>query len=92
MGDLTSEQIAEVRRKIQTARDNAIAEQVVHDQFIAEYRRGITGHPEASAETHARSMQLYDFTMGGLNRKRNFEHEANLLETLLIAATEAPHG
>lgn len=82
MAEVTEEQVAELERKARNCRDNAKAEMAVHDAFIAEYERGISGHPDACLETHKRTMELYDFTMGGRNRARNFERDAVIFETL----------
>ncbi|MGU3398827.1 hypothetical protein ACLBWS_03655 [Brucellaceae bacterium D45D] len=89
---LTAEQCEELERKARNCRDNARAERVVHDAFIDEYLRGITGHPDASEETHKRSMEIYDFTMSGMNRARNFERDASLYETAASMGRQALKG
>ncbi len=80
---MTEEDRLELTRRARTARDNAKAESIVADAFITEYRRGLSGHPDASPETHARSMQIYDFAIGSENRYRNFIRDAKLYERLL---------
>jgi len=89
---LTAEQCDELEAKARNCRDNARAERAVHDAFIDEYRKGISGHPESSAETHKRSMELYDFTMSGLTRARGFERNAELFEAAAAMGRQALKG
>lgn len=77
------------RDMIRLANDRAKAEQSCYNTFIDEYQRGISGHPDASAETNKRSMQLYDFTIGAERRRRDFDQEANVITELLAAAGAA---
>ncbi len=78
---LTLSQCEELEAKARNCRDNARAEMLVVDAFMDEYRRGISGHPDASKETHKRSMELYDFTITGRHRAKNFNSDAELFET-----------
>lgn len=77
---LTPEQTAELEAKARNCRDNANAEMIVSEVYRDEYMRGISGHPEASKATHDRSMELYDFVIGGQNRAKNFVRDAELFE------------
>lgn len=77
---LTEEDCLEFERKARNCRDNAKAEMLVKEGFIEEYRQGLSGHELASKETHKRSMEIYDFTMGGDHRARNFLNDAELFE------------
>lgn len=77
---LTEAHIATLEQKARNCRDNARAELLIADAFDAEYMRGISGSPEASAETHARSMELYDFVIKGRHRARQFTDDADLFE------------
>jgi hypothetical protein len=77
---LTLEQREELARKARNCRDNARADRLVAEAFREEYMRGISGHPEASKETHTRAMELYDFVIGGERRARDYERDAELFE------------
>lgn len=77
---LTEEQIEALEQKARNCRDNAKAERLVAEAFMPEYRRGLSGHPDASAETHKRSMELYDFAIRSGHRARNFDNDADLFE------------
>ncbi|MDB5616046.1 hypothetical protein [Tardiphaga sp.] len=77
---MTEDQCVELERKARNCRDNARAEQAVNDAFIEEYQRGISGHPDASKETNARSHEIYDFTIRGQHRARDFLRDAELFE------------
>lgn len=91
---LSEEQIVELERKARNCRDNAHAEMVIHDAFMPEYVRGISGHVDASKETHSRSLEIYDFTIRGKHRAEGFLRDAELLEVAaamgrsLLAQTE----
>ncbi|NIH77364.1 hypothetical protein FHV99_004616 [Ochrobactrum sp. P20RRXII] len=87
--NFTAEICETLEQKARNCRDNARAERAVYDAFIDEYHRGITGHPDASPETHKRSMELYDFTMKGQHRERDFTRDAELFETLAAIGREA---
>ncbi len=87
-----AEAVAELRRKARNCRDNARAEQVVHDAFIEEYRQGLSGHPMASVETNKRSHEIYDFTMGGQHRARDFLRDAALFEMAADALSHHHSG
>lgn len=82
---LTQAQIEVLEQKARNCRDNAKAERLVADAFMPEYKRGLSGHPDACAETHKRSMELYDFAIRSGHRARNFDNDAELFE----AAAEA---
>ncbi len=77
---LTAVQIDALEAKARNCRDNARAERLVADAFDAEYMRGISGHPDASAETHKRTMELYDFVIKGRHRAKHFEEDAVLFD------------
>ncbi|MHC2867930.1 hypothetical protein ACVIYH_009063 [Bradyrhizobium diazoefficiens] len=77
---LTSEQCDALEAKARNCRDNANAEMIVSEIYREEYMRGISGHTDASAATNARSMELYDFVIGGQNRAKNFVRDAELFE------------
>lgn len=84
--------LADLRQKSQTCKDNAQSELIVADAFRDEYNRGLSGHPDASAATHARSMQLYDFVIGSQHRRINFLADAQILDyaiRLIESATQA---
>ena len=82
--ELTAAQIEALEAKARNCRDNARAERLVAAAFDAEYMRGISGHPEASAETHKRSMELYDFVIKGGHRAKHFEEDAELFEAAAL--------
>lgn len=86
---MTLEQCLELERKARNCRDNAKAERLVSDAFMEEYMRGISGQPTASVETNKRSHELYDFTMAGKNRARNFESDAELFESAVAMGRAA---
>lgn len=77
-------QIERLEQKARNCRDNAKAERIIADAFDAEYMRGLSGSPDASAETHKRSMELYDFVIKGRHRARNFEADAELFEECVL--------
>lgn len=77
---LTEEQCAELEAKARNSRDNARAEELVVEAFMPEYRKGLSGHPEACQATHDRSMELYDFAVKGGHRARDFIKNAQLYE------------
>ncbi|GEM_PF-3277973 len=89
---LTAEQCDQLEAKARNCRDNARAERAVVDEFRHEYDRGISGHPDASAETHKRSMELYDFTIRGKHRARDFERDADLFEAAAALGRQALKG
>lgn len=86
---LTEAQIEVLEQKARTCRDNAQAERLVAEAFMPEYRRGLSGHPDASAETHKRSMELYDFAIKSGHRARNFDNDADLFEAAAAAGRTA---
>lgn len=73
--------VAKLEQRARNARDNALAELTVRDAFMEEYLLGLSGSPFANKKTHARSMELYDFTIGAKNRAHNFTSDAELFET-----------
>lgn len=77
---LTLEQCAALEQKARNCRDNARAEMLVVEAFMPEYRKGLSGHPEACKATHDRSMELYDFAIRGDHRARDFLRDAELFE------------
>jgi hypothetical protein len=77
---LTLEQIAALEAKARNCRDNANAEMIISEVYRDEYMRGISGSPEASKATHDRSVELYDFVIGGQNRAKNFVADADLFD------------
>jgi hypothetical protein len=77
---MTEEQRTELRRMARNKRDNAQAELVVAAHFEEEYMAGITGSSTACVETHKRSLELYDFVIGGKRRANDFMNEALLFE------------
>jgi hypothetical protein len=77
---MTPEQCAVLEQKARNCRDNAKAEMLVVEAFMPEYRKGLAGHPEASKQTHDRSMEIYDFAIRGDHRARNFLRDAELFE------------
>lgn len=77
---LSEAQIEALEQKARTCRDNARAERLVADAFMDEYRRGLSGHPDACAETHKRSMEIYDFTIKGGHRAKHYDEDAELFE------------
>lgn len=77
---MTEEQCKELEAKARNCRDNARAELLVVDAFMPEYQRGLSGHPDASAATLTRSMDLYDFAIQGRHRAQNFTRDAELFE------------
>jgi hypothetical protein len=81
------EAATELRRKARNCRDNAKAEMAVHAVFIEEYRQGISGHDMASAVTNKRSHEIYDFTIMGERRARDFLKDAELYEMAADALT-----
>ena len=85
MGNLTDEECAELERKARNCRDNARAERLVAESFMSEYLRGLSGSPDASTETHKRSLEVYDFTIGGQNRARAFDRDALLFDAAALA-------
>jgi hypothetical protein len=80
MTNLTAEQCDALAAKARNCRDNANAEMIVSEVYRDEYKRGISGHPDACKATHDRSMELYDFVIGGQNRARNFVADADLFD------------
>lgn len=76
--------------KARNCRDNARAEEVVAHYFRANYLAGLSGSPTASRETHARSMELYDFVIGGEHRARDFLADAELFERAAAALDGTP--
>lgn len=86
---LSEAQIATLEQKARNCRDNAKAERIVADAFMPEYQRGISGHPDASKETHDRSMELYDFAIKSGHRARDFERDAELFEAAAAAGRRA---
>lgn len=84
MERLTLDQIySDLNQRIQNALDNEKAEYAVYDAFIEEYKKGISGSPEVTKETHKRSLQLYDFTMRGQDRARDYRYTAQLFQSIL---------
>lgn len=81
------EAATELRRKARNCRDNAKAEMAVHAAFIEEYRQGISGHELASTEANKRSHEIYDFTIKGEHRARDFLKDAELYEMAADALT-----
>lgn len=86
---LTEAQIATLEAKARNCRDNARAERLVVEAFMPEYRRGLSGHEDASAETHRRSMELYDFAIKGEHRAQHFIEDAELFEACAAAGRAA---
>ena len=84
------EAASELRRKARNCRDNAKAEMAVHAVFIEEYLLGISGHELASAETNKRSHEIYDFTIGGEHRARDFLKNAELYEMAADVLAPSP--
>jgi hypothetical protein len=80
---VTEEDVAELRRRAQNARDNAEAELLVADHFLPEYRKGLSGSPFANEQTYARSLQLYDFAIRSGHRARDFMQTAELFERII---------
>lgn len=89
MSKLTEEQCAVLEQKARNCRDNAKAEMLVVEAFMPEYQRGISGHPDASKETHDRSMELYDFAIKSRYRARDFERDAELFEAAAASGRAA---
>lgn len=83
---LTAEMIAELEAKARNSRDNARAELLVAEAFDEEYMNGITGQDKAAG---ARSLELYDFVIGGRHRARDYERNAELFEAAAAAARAA---
>lgn len=77
---LTAEQCDALAAKARNCRDNANAEMIISEVYREEYMRGISGHPDACKATHDRSMELYDFVIGGQNRAKNFVLDAELFD------------
>lgn len=77
---LTEEQCAALEQKARNCRDNARVERLVARDFMEEYQKGLSGSPDASTETHRRSMELYDFTIRGQHRARDYDQDADLFE------------
>jgi len=86
---LTEAQIIELEAKARNCRDNARAERLVADGFREEYMAGISGSPTASKETHARSIELYDFVIKGDHRARDFDRNAELFEAAATSGRAA---
>lgn len=87
----TEEILREVVSRKQNALDNVRAEMTVVMAFEAEYQAGLSkslaevaeGIPQATKETHERSMQLYDFVIGGKRRAKEFEKTALLFDSII---------
>lgn len=92
MAKLTEAQITAFEQKARNCRDNARAERIVAGAFIDEYARGISGHPDASAETHSRSMELYDFAIKGGDRAKCFDDDAALFDAAALMGRAALGG
>lgn len=88
----TDAQAAALEAKARNCRDNAAAEMLVADAFRAEYMAGLSGAPTANAETHARSLELYDFVIRGQHRAKNYAADALLFGTAAIALRANPAG
>jgi len=86
---MTPEQIETLRAKARNCRDNARAEQAVVALFKADYLAGLSGSETASKETHSRTMELYDFYIGGQRREKGYLADAELFDAAADIAVGA---
>ena len=83
------EAMAQIKEMRRYSNDQARAERAITADFIDEYREGISGHPNASRETHKRSIEIYDFAIRAGYRERQHLSDVEVFDAIILALEAA---